>query len=278
VPTFGPPALLADLNSTQGDTYAPTVTGDNQELLANANWPFDDPTVHIYSALWDPSNGGSFTGLGSIPIINGQMAEGDPTLDSDGLVLVFSSQRDPGYGARDLWTSARKSRGNLWSAPTLLDALSTAEDESSPSLSPDGKTLFFTRGPATSNASSLYMSTRIGDAGADAGATWGPPQKVMELDYPGSMTDYSTLFPDERTILFSSDRATPGTHHLFLARRATAGSPFVCIQQLGSPLSDNSVEELSPFVTRDGKKLYYGAREPGATTLELRQSLVRVGP
>jgi hypothetical protein len=279
VPTFGPPVYLANLNSTQGDTYAPTVRGDNQEILVNANWPFYDPLVHIYSATWDPSNGGSFTGPGAVQVIDGEVAEGDPTLDHDGLFLVFSSGRDPGYGARDLWTSVRKTINDTWTLPTNLDVLSTADDESSPSLSPDGNTLFFARGPADGGlATSLYMATRTSaDGGADAGA-WGPAHPVDELNVPGSMTDYSTLFPDARTIVFSSDRASPGTHHLFLARRRTAQSTFECIQQLGAPLSDTSVEEVSPFVTRDGKTLFYGARESVSASYELRQSLIRIGP
>jgi Tol biopolymer transport system component len=274
VPTFGPYVYLANVNG-QGDTYAPTVMGDNLEMLVNANWVSPDPLVHIVSATWDPTNdGGSYDAVATLPtIINVGVPEGDPSLDYDGLFLVFSSERVSGYGGRDLWTSVRASRSDPWMPPTHLDALSTADDESSPSLSPDGNTLFFARGPVGNK--NLYMATRTG---ADSGATWRSPVTLDDLDAPGHLTDYSTFFPDARTIVFSSDRETPGTDHLFLARRPTAQSRFVCIEPLGSPLSDNSVEELSPFVTRDGNKLFYAAREPGATSYEIRQSLVQIAP
>jgi Tol biopolymer transport system component len=275
---------LTNLNG-QGDTYAPTVTGDNQELLANANWTAVDCYTHVNSAKWDPTNsGGSFDGLAPVnALLDIDVHEGHPTVDSAGLFLVFSSERPPGYGARDLWTSVRMTRSDPWMPPTHLDALSTADDETSPSLSADGTTLYFARGPGGSMSTltypSIYMSTKIvTDAGTDAGVTWGLPQKVAGLDAPGSVTDFSTLFPDARTIVFSSDRATPGTEHLFLARRATVEDAFGCIQQLGSPLSDNSMEETSPFVTRDGKNLYYAVHDPDTGFYELRLSLIKVGP
>ena len=81
-----------------------------------------------------------------------------PNLSADGTEIVFASSRG---GNMDIWTATLDGSTGLWSSPVPVSAVNTAEPESRPSLSGDGKRLYFGRG-ATAD---IYVSTRaeIGD-------------------------------------------------------------------------------------------------------------------
>jgi Tol biopolymer transport system component len=62
----------------------------------------------------------------------------------DGLEVIFVSDRTGGLGWWELWTSTRTSTSSPWSTPVHLSALVNSEyDETRPSLSWDGTTLYF---------------------------------------------------------------------------------------------------------------------------------------
>jgi len=84
-----------------------------------------------------------------------------PNVRSDGLEVVFSSNRVGGAGAQDIWFSTRSAVGDPWSAPTNIgSAVNTAAGESRPSFSRDGAQLLFGRSPGPEGSSDIYLSTR----------------------------------------------------------------------------------------------------------------------
>jgi hypothetical protein len=61
--------------------------------------------------------------------------------------LVFASNRQGGFGEKDLYLSIRPSGSSDWSEPRNMGTnINTTHLEDQPWLSPDGKILFFTRG------------------------------------------------------------------------------------------------------------------------------------
>ena len=76
--------------------------------------------------------------------VNTEGDEGDPHVAPDESYLIFVTDRVGGAGGKDLWVSYRS--GDGWSAPAPLSGVNTAEDEYAPSVTPDGRYLFFTRG------------------------------------------------------------------------------------------------------------------------------------
>jgi hypothetical protein len=77
----------------------------------------------------------------------------------DGRETIITRGLPP--GAFDLWMSTRDAVSDPWSAPSLLDAISSGNTDEAPSLSGDGKTLFFesTR-PGGQGFRDLWMTTR----------------------------------------------------------------------------------------------------------------------
>ncbi|HEU4452672.1 MAG TPA: hypothetical protein VFR81_06405 [Longimicrobium sp.] len=73
--------------------------------------------------------------------INGAGSEGDPELSRDGRTLLFWSDRPGGAGEGDLHLARRTADG--WSAPGPIAAANSPRFDFTPSISPDGRWLYF---------------------------------------------------------------------------------------------------------------------------------------
>lgn len=72
--------------------------------------------------------------------------EFNPEISADGTLLIFASLRPGGYGLGDLYAS-RLVDGHWAQAQNLGPTVNTAADEYHPTLSPDGRHLYFVRRP-----------------------------------------------------------------------------------------------------------------------------------
>jgi len=88
------------------------------------------------------------------PVVNGPGSDWCPAVSTDGLTLMFQSDRPGGLGADDFWVTTRVSHTARWNAPVHLGSgINTAADEAKAEFSVDGTTL-------------LFMSTRPGGVGS----------------------------------------------------------------------------------------------------------------
>ncbi len=159
----------------------------------------------------------------------------------------------------------------MFGAPMLvMGGVNTIDDEFSPRLSADERTLYFARRLAGNFTGPMhvYMATRptatsIFDAGI-----------ALLINSTASDAD-PMIGTDDRTLLFSSDRITgSGEFDLYWADRASAGVAFIS----ASPVPDvNSAgSEVHPFFASDGE-LWFAYRKAGFdSALHLRRS-VRAG-
>src|SRR5262249_53678948 len=126
-----------------------------------------------------------------------------PTISSDGLTLIFFSNRK---GQDDLFMATRSSLNSAWSEPVALSTLNTDGDEVYPALSADGLSLFF-------SDSFAQASTRAGNqGGADLWVSmrpnlqgaWSAPMNLGPV-VNGTFFDTTPAISHEgRTLLFSS--------------------------------------------------------------------------
>ena len=121
-------------------------------------------------------------------------------MSSDGNTIIFSSNRKGGYGKTDLYETTFEN--NKWGAPKNLGAnINSAEEEKSPFLHTDGKTLFFssTNFP-TLGGFDIFYSRK------DSTGKW---QKPINIGYPiNTSTDEVSLFvsTDGKTAYFASNK------------------------------------------------------------------------
>jgi outer membrane protein OmpA-like peptidoglycan-associated protein/tetratricopeptide (TPR) repeat protein len=125
--------------------------------------------------------------------------ESQPTISSNGQKIIFASDRKGGYGKIDLYETTFKN--GEWSNPENLgDKINSNENEKSPYLHTDGKTLFF----ASTNFPSLG-GFDIFYSRKDSLGNWGKPQNI---GYPiNSVADEISLFvsTDGNSAYFASN-------------------------------------------------------------------------
>jgi hypothetical protein len=203
-----------------------------------------------------------------VPAINTKYDELGPAPSADGRTLYFYSDRPGGLGGYDLWVTIRDDKG--WQPPRNLGAtINTAFNEYGPSLSPDGKTLFFSsnRPAATESQPSqdawratvredlyrhdydLYMSS-VTQSGLS------PPIALAALN--SSANEGSPAFsPVGDFLYFASDR--PGGHGGFdLYRARLVHGTFGHPENLG-PTVNTERNELDPSVDMGGFSLLFSS-------------------
>ena len=125
--------------------------------------------------------------------------ESQPTVSSDGKTIIFASDRKGGYGKIDLYEIQLVN--GVWTASKNLGSnINSSENEKSPYLHTDGKTLFFaSQNFPTLGGFDIFYSRK------DSLGNWGKPQNI---GYPiNSVADEISLFvsTDGNTAYFASN-------------------------------------------------------------------------
>ncbi|MEN8122787.1 MAG: hypothetical protein ABFS35_20775 [Bacteroidota bacterium] len=79
-----------------------------------------------------------------------------PFIAPDESYLIFSSHRDGGFGAGDIYISFKNDKGAWQKAINMGSSINTDKQERFPGVSPDGKYLFFTRWHSSPYYHDLY--------------------------------------------------------------------------------------------------------------------------
>ena len=109
---------------------------------------------------------GSFGPPRAVAELNSAAMDIQPNVRHDGREIVFASNRGgpTAFGGQDIWTSTRNSVNGPWSTPvnigTAENEINTSANETRPSLSWDGTTLYFGRAPGAPSTSDIYFATR----------------------------------------------------------------------------------------------------------------------
>ncbi|WP_343748690.1 OmpA family protein [Fluviicola sp.] len=274
------PVNLGPGVNTKDPEYFPTITVDGKTLLFTRL--IDDKRVPgPYQKQEDfyVSNLSTFnTWELAVPMpknINTVNNEGAPTIGADGRSLIFVACSDEtgtnygdnrkGKGSCDLFYTKRL--GTQWLDPVNLPgAINTSNWESQPSLSADGKTLYFVRKVMTKNGrpdSDIYTSTLKDDG------TWDTPVRLPNTINTPYMEESVLIHPDGKTLYFSS-RGHPGMGGLdiFVSRKDENGE-WGKPENLGYPIN-TSADENSLLVSADGEIAFFASdREGGFGDLDL---------
>lgn len=138
------------LNTTDNDAN-PEISSDGLTLIFDSDRPPGRGGVDLWMSTRD-SLDAPWGSPRNLLQVNTPGTESVGRLSSDGLILLFHSDRDRGFGAKDLWMSRRSSNRTLnWEPPVNLGpVINTVDWEGDVDIAPDfpalGSSLFFTRG------------------------------------------------------------------------------------------------------------------------------------
>ena len=153
-----PVNLGCEVNSP-GDEFAPSyVAGGGGKLFFSSN---RDGTHKIYVSAG--SQNGWFDPPTEVVELNlPGFNSVRPNVRQDGRQIVFDSDRPGGAGGSDIWAATRISVRHAWSPPVNLGPnVNSASPETRPSLSRNGKRLYFGSGkPGGEGSSDIYVSSR----------------------------------------------------------------------------------------------------------------------
>ncbi len=240
------------------DQYWPSLSVDEQTLVftglipKNANNPAvsgnrqeDFFVADFHDGKWaKPQN------LGSPP--NTPDNEGAQTISADATKMFFTAcNRSDGKGGCDIYYSEK--RNGLWARPRNLgEPINTSAKETQPSISADGRTLYFVsnRGGGK-GGQDIWMST------LDEKEYWGKPVNLEDINTPD---DESSPFIhlDDRTLYFASEGwPGMGQYDLFVTRKDSTGS-WSLPKNLGYPINSKYNEE-GLIVNARGDRAYYSS-------------------
>lgn len=139
---WGEPERLSDIINSDFNEVFPNLSPDGLELYFASNRPSE-----FGDSLWVARRDSldvAFSRVEIVETVNTSFDEGTSAISEDGLTLIFASTRPGGYGSFDLWASTRTTVGSPWSEPfNLGPSVNTSAPEYFPSISPDGRTLYY---------------------------------------------------------------------------------------------------------------------------------------
>ncbi|HRI21733.1 MAG TPA: OmpA family protein, partial [Panacibacter sp.] len=185
--------------------------------------------------------------------LNDEPSKGAINISQDGEWLLFAGNfPGKGFGNFDLYISYNTPQG--WSEPINLGPNINSEFfESSPSLSPDKSTLYFSSSrPGSIGGIDLYVSYR------SAGGKWSPAVNMGPAINTKGDEQAPFIHADNSTLYFTSDGLPGyGDDDIYVTRKDTAGK-WGIPENLGYPI--NTIEnEGSLFVAADGIDAYYAS-------------------
>jgi outer membrane protein OmpA-like peptidoglycan-associated protein len=247
---FNPKKLPSPLNQFTSQ-YFPVLTVDQRTILftalVNQSGRYRE---NIYISHKDESD------KWSIPVsisdqINGNTSnEGTCTISTDKKTLVFTScSREGNYGICDLYISYKK--GEEWSRPQNLGPhINSKRWQSQPSLSADGRTLYFvSERKGNYGKNDIWKSTLRPDGQWSEAVNLGPiiNSKAREVS--------PFIHPNGQTLFFASNR-TPSMGGFDIYYSNFVNGQWTEPINLGYPIN-NHKDQASIFITADGKKGYY---------------------
>ena len=257
-PVLFNPVTMGNAINTSDDEYWPSITVDGQTLMFTRQpsaknigssrelFQEDFYISYFINGSWQKAfNAGS--------PLNTRQNEGAQTLASNGRYMYFTAcDRTGGSGSCDIYFSVFN--GGRWSEPYNLQApVNTSHWESQPSISADGKTLFFSSSrPGGMGGKDLWFSKMN-----DRNLWTNPVNMGSNINTDGDEMSPFIHF-DGKTLYFASDgRTGMGGFDIYVTRMIN-DSTWTEPLNLGYPINTYN-DEMGLVIEAGGKKAYFSA-------------------
>lgn len=198
-------------------------TGEGRQDLFRSNVPLASIRADATSPAFDGIAG-----------LNTSENEGTATFTPDGLTMIFAAAgRGDELGRSDLYQADYV--GDRWGNIRNLRGLNSEEWESHPSLSSDGRTLYFVSDrDGGIGAQDIYVSSRVGD-------NWTTPQNLGPVINSSHHEASPFIAADGRTLYYSSlGKPSLGGYDVFVTRNT--GGVWSEPENAGTPINTEADE------------------------------------
>ena len=198
------------------------------------------------------------------PNINSVNQEIRPVVTVDGKTMFFTVEGDPQNPHKDgqsIWTSQKDKDGNWQKATRLPNYLNSEKYNGVYWCSEDG-TILLIRGKYEEDSSEVTKGFSIV---VKNNGVWSYPIPLRIKDYDFiSRGVYSgaTLSPDERIlIMYFSEETNGEDNDLYISKYIDSTGEFSSPIKL--PISQEYVDEISPYISPDAQTLYFSSDREG---------------
>jgi outer membrane protein OmpA-like peptidoglycan-associated protein/tetratricopeptide (TPR) repeat protein len=242
------PVNLGPTVNTADDEYSPVATADEKTLIftrqINSNEDF-------YQSVKVDNKWQTATYL-SDKINTPNFNEGSEAISQDGKFLFFTGcNRPDGLGRCDIYIAQKK--GNDWGKPfDLSPPVNTSGWESQPSISADGRTLYFVSNRRGGYGGYDIWKSRLTDKG------WGEPENLGPNINTAGNEQSPFIHADDSTLYFCSN-GWPGMggQDLFVSKLGKNGV-WQKPENLGYPINTNG-DESGLTISADGATAYFAS-------------------
>lgn len=271
-PTKAKITNLGNRINTAGEEYVPAISADETVLIYTYsgekskggrlnNMMAPDPYGEFHEDVYVSYKvNGSFTEPVGLDSINTNSNDGAVSLSNDGKRLfVF---RDNGDDHGDMYESFLK--GDKYSSPVKLKGqVNSYSWDGHCSLSPDGKTLYF-----SSERFGGFGGRDIYKATLQPDSTWGQVKNLGDSVNTAFDDDAPFIHPDGVTLYYSSKgKNSIGDYDIFAATLDLKDSVFRKVVNLGYPIN-STADDIYFVLSADNKTGYYSSGKKGGEGLK----------
>jgi len=242
------PINMGPAINTADDEYLPVATADESELIFTRKIANNED---FYKSIKVNGEWQTATYLSS-NINTPEYNEGAQSITQDGKFLFFTGcNRPDGLGRCDIYVSQKK--GDDWGKPfDLPPPVNTPGWESQPSISSDGRTLYFTSNRKGGYGGYDIWKSTLTEKG------WGEPVNLGPNINTAFDEQSAFIHPDDSTLYFCSD-GWPGLggKDLFVSRLGKDGQ-WGKPTNLGYPINTNG-DENGLTLTAEGSQAFYSS-------------------
>jgi outer membrane protein OmpA-like peptidoglycan-associated protein/tetratricopeptide (TPR) repeat protein len=249
------PINLGPNINTRDDEYWPSLSADEQTLVFTRLVHNPDNPQHVQEDFFfstKTEQGWSLARDAGYPL-NTPDNEGAQSISANGKLMVYTvCNREGIFGRCDIYYSTKK--GDNWSFPRNIGSpINTAAKETQPSLSADGRTIYFASDrPGGKGGLDIWTSHQN-----DEGIWQNPVNLGDSINTPGDeMSPF--IHQDGKTLYFSSNYLIGmGGSDIFIARCNEKGN-WEHVENLGYPINTNG-DEVGLIVNALGDKAYFSS-------------------
>ncbi|MBE9469385.1 MAG: OmpA family protein [Bacteroidetes bacterium] len=254
---FNPVDLGPNINSIYDD-YWPALTVDGKTLITTVLIPkeeayktqYDSTQEDFYVSYLKNKKWTKAVKLSSI--INTPFNEGALSISSDGGYCFFTAcGRSNGYGLCDIYMA--KNENGKWTRPVNVGRpVNSKYSEKQPSISSDGKTLYFSSNrPGGKGSMDLWVSTY-------ENARWSEPKNLGDSINTFNSEISPFIHHDNQTLYFASNgHLGMGGYDMFLSRKNSVEN-WSRPENLGYPINTFG-EEFGMIINSDANRALFSS-------------------
>ena len=231
----------APINNNEHNAIC-AISPDGKTILLNNVYLKDGSMAKGVSMSTKTSKGWDFPKALNIKNFKNKSDYAEYSFSPNGRVLILTGQFKETQGGKDVYLSFLQA-DNTWSEPQDAGSvINTAEDESTPFIAADGKTLYYsTRGLSGFGSNDIFMSRRLDDTWLK----WSEPENLGPIINTPEWDGYFSISALGDYAFFSSQENAIGEEDIFKFKVPDSIKPDAVVQVTGGVYNFSDKKPIS---------------------------------